>query len=95
MICHNNNIPFLNLRDFEKLFEIFYGLIKFHPSKISKKRNKIKRNKMNIFEIFDGLRCLTDRSLSCKNKRPNYTMIIPEDPAFSTGGRPFFYCELK
>ena len=20
---------------------------------------------------------------------------IPEDPAFSTGGRPFFYCELK
>ena len=25
-----------NLRDFEKLFEIFDGLIKFHPSKISK-----------------------------------------------------------
>ena len=85
MICHNNYIPFLNLRDFEKLFEIFYGLINFTHQKSQK----------NIFEIFYGLRCLTDRSPSCKNKRPNYTMIIPEDPAFSTGGRPFFYCELK
>ena len=66
MICHNNYIPFLNLRDFEKLFEIFTGLKNFTHQKSQKKN----------FEIFDWLRCLTDRSLSCKNKCPNCTMIM-------------------